>query len=256
MQTPAVLDLVRSTRAMLLPSWGNVEERTKNGNAHSIVTDLDLKIERYLADALKKIEPGAEFAGEEFGGSRDTERFWLCDPIDGTAHFTRGLPFCSVMLALIEEGRVNFSCIYDFVNDQLYHALRGGGAFCNGLPIRVSDRPLSRAYVSFESRIDRPSNYEIQKRLRASAVIFSSITAGYEFALVASGKLEGRICLDGWGNDWDFAPGTLLVEEAGGIVTNIGSHTYDFRNLNLIAANPLVYRELTGGPDALFPFKD
>lgn len=241
---------------MLLPYWGNIRETTKkDGSSHSVVTELDLSIERFLRDAVKKLDPSAEFSGEEYGGTRDASRFWLCDPIDGTAHFIRGLPFCSVMLALIEDGKVNFSAIYDFIKDDMYHAIRGGGAFKNDEPIHVSERPLEEAYIAFETRIDKPVNYQLFQKIRETSVLFHTITAGYEFALVASGKLEARMCLDPWGKDWDYAPGSLLVSEAGGVVANIGSSSYDYRNLNLIAANPLVYRALTEGQNALFPIK-
>ena len=77
--------------------------------------------------------------------------------------------------------------------------------------------------------------------------------AGHEFAMVASGKLEGRIMYDPYGFDYDFAPGSLLVSEAGGVVTNIGSDKYDYRNLNSIAANPKLHQALTEGEGALFP---
>ena len=79
------------------------------------------------------------------------------------------------------------------------------------------------------------------------------VTSGYEFALVASGKIEGRICSDPYAFDYDIAPGTLLIEEAGGIVTNIGKNTFDYRNRDLIAANRPVYEALTEGPEAFFP---
>jgi len=255
MQDETILDLIRSTRDMLLPHWGTIAPTKKSGGTDevSVVTELDLAVENYLKENLSRIDPGAQFAGEEFGGSREAERFWLCDPIDGTAHFVRGLPFCSVMLALIEEGQVNFSAIYDFVGDVMHYARRGAGAYRNGEPMRVSDRPFDRSFIALETRIDEPANYETMRALRKRAVLFSSITSGFEFSLVATGKLEARVCLNAYGKDWDFAPGSLLVEEAGGIVTNIGSRSYDFRNLDLIAANPEVHRALTEGPDALFP---
>jgi fructose-1,6-bisphosphatase/inositol monophosphatase family enzyme len=79
------------------------------------------------------------------------------------------------------------------------------------------------------------------------------VSAGYEFVLVATGKLEGRICVDAFGKDYDFAPGSLLVSEAGGIVANIGSTTYDYRNTNLIAGNKALFDDLTQGTDAIFP---
>lgn len=257
MNDTSILDSVRSTREMLLPHWGKIEAKKKDyigGDiAQSTVTELDTKIEEYLAGELRRLDPTAAFAGEEFGGSRDASRLWLCDPIDGTMHFVRGLPFCSVMLALIEDGRVNFSIVYDFINDHLYHARRGAGAFLNAGPIHVSDRPLDGGYLAFETRIKKDSNAALVQRVRERANLMETVTSGYEYALVASGKLDGRICYDPWGRDYDFAPGSLLVQEAGGIVANIGKHEYDYRDLNFIAANPRVYEALTAGASAMFP---
>ena len=85
--------------------------------------------------------------------------------------------------------------------------------------------------------------------------MFKAGSSGFEFAMVASGKLDGRLCFDSYGKDYDFAPGSLLVEEAGGVVANIGSREYDYRNGNFIAANPLVFKQLTEGPDAIFPIE-
>ncbi len=252
--TDQVLPLIRETRAMLLPHWGNagVEVR-KSQSPADVVTKLDMEVERFLADRLKKIDPGAEFVGEEFGGSRDAERLWLCDPIDGTAHFVRGLPFCTTMLAHIENGAVTFSVIYDFLNDILYHAERGQGAFRNNERITVSTRPQTDAYLSWDTHTDRNGNMEIFLKLREKAVLFKSVASGYEFAMVASGKLEGRVCFDPWGHDWDFAPGALLISEAGGVVANLGKRTYDYRNTDLIAANKEMFKTLTEGPGAIFP---
>lgn len=250
----SVLPIIRSTREKLLPHYGNVQEIARKGeDAASAVTALDLEIEKYLAEELGKIDAGIAFAGEEFGGSRDAKRFWLCDPIDGTGHFIRGLPFCTVMVALIEEGQVNFGAIYDFVNEVMYHAERGAGAFANDTPIRVSKRPMQDAYLCYETHLLKKENLERFVKLREHASSFKAMCSGYEHALIASGKLEGRVNFDPWGQDYDYAPGTLLIEEAGGIVANLGKTTYEYQNLDYIAANPQVYTTLTEGPNALFP---
>jgi histidinol-phosphatase len=249
-----ILSLIRTTRPMLLPHWGTAETlRHKTEAAVSVVTQLDEDIEHYLAESLKKIDPTIEFAGEEFGGNRTAERFWLADPIDGTAHFIRGLPFCTTMLSLIEEGQVVFSVIYDFINDIAYHAEKGKGAYQNGQPIHVSERTISDSYIAWETHMDKPKNMETVLRLREQCMLFKTISAGYEFIQVATGRLEARICFDPYGGDYDYAPGTLLVAEAGGIVANLGKTSYDYRNLNFIAANPHVFRALTEGPAAIFP---
>ena len=240
---------------MLLPYWGNVESMTKMtaDGKKSIVTELDRKIETYLQRGLHTIDPGAGFAGEEFGGSRETERFWLCDPIDGTMQFVRGMPGCTVMLALIENGMVTYSILYDFVNDVMYHAQRGKGAFADNEPIHVSDRPLPDAYISFETHVTTKETLALRERLQAVTKLFNANISGNEFILVATGKLEGRIVAHGASKDWDNAPGTLLVEEAGGVATTIGASTYDFRRPDFIALNRPVYDALTRGENAIFP---
>lgn len=79
----SAIPIDRRTREMLLPGYGRVAEAArKAGNAHSAVTALDQAVEAFLADELRKLDPGIEFVGEESGGNSDAERFWLCDPID------------------------------------------------------------------------------------------------------------------------------------------------------------------------------
>lgn len=177
------------------------------------------------------------------------------DPIDGTGHFVRGLPFCTSMIALIERGRVNFSAIYDFVNDHMYWAELGMGAFCNSERLKVSSRSLGQSYIGWESHLDKEENLQIFMELRNRAILFKAVVSGWEYAMIASGKLDARICFDPYGKDYDFAPGSLLVSEAGGVVANLGSNDYDYRNTNFIAANPVVFKELTEGHEALFPLQ-
>ena len=217
------------------------------------MTELDIWVENHLRTKLEELYPDVPFVGEETGGDRGASRKWLCDPIDGTTHFIRGNPFCTTMLALIEDGQVNMSFIYDFVGDIMYHAVRGGGAYRNGEPIHVSNRPLKGSYMGWETHIEKEENLKVHLALASKSSFFKSICAGMEFAMVAMGKLEGRVCFDPYGKDYDFAPGSLLVSEAGGIVANIGSSDYNYTNLNFIAANPVIYKELTEGPEALFP---
>ena len=247
-----VLPVLRKTRDTLLSAWGNVEvESQKDDPAVNVVTKTDIEIEKLVSTELAQIYPDISFVGEECGGSREEERFWIMDPIDGTAHFVRGLPFCTSMIALIENGIVIFSAIYDFVNDDMYWAERGMGAFKNDERLKVSNRTLAEAYIGCESNLEREENLGLYLNLQSRTVIFQSINSGWEYAMVASGKLDARICLDPFGKDYDYAPGSLLVSEAGGIVTNIGSAEYDYRNTNFIVANPAIYEELTSDKNSL-----
>jgi len=238
-----------------MPCHGNIACTSKSPMAYDVVTEIDIQVEHFLRDELSKTYPNIPFVGEETGGDRSAPVKWLCDPIDGTSYYVRGLPFCTTMLALIDSGEVIFSIIYDFVNDAIFHAQRGKGAFREQEPIHVSNRSLSGSYMSWETHIDKLENLETHLELKEHSSFFKTICAGWEFAMVAMGKLDGRICFDPYGKDYDFAPGSLLVQEAGGVVANLGTTTYDYTNLDFIAANPTIFKELTEGQDAIFPIE-
>lgn len=249
-----VLPILRQNRELLLSGWGTAAvTHQKDESAVNVVTELDIAVEEHVSQELALAYPDIGFVGEEHGGDRTAERFWLMDPIDGTAHYIRGLPFSTSMLALIENGQVTFSAIYDFVQDDMYWAVRGGGAYRNEERLHVSDRSLAESYIGWESHIEHPENMELFMKIREKTILFKAVVAGWEYMMVASGKLDARITFDAYGKDYDFAPGSLLVSEAGGIVSNIGLDTFDYRNTSFIAANPRMYAELTEGPDAIFP---
>jgi myo-inositol-1(or 4)-monophosphatase len=238
-----VLPIVKEIRNIVLPGYGlaNIIDE-KSANPADVVTNFDIKVEEFLKDKLSKAFPEIGFVGEEHGGDRNAERFWIVDPIDGTGYYIRGLPFCTTMFALIEHGIVTFSVIYDFVADNIYWAEKGKGAYMNDTKIHVSDRDFKHAYLSWATKNIKENLNKFMKIDEVGSVRFRA--GGWEFAMIASGKLDGRATFNPPGKDYDFAPGSLLVSEAGGIVTNIGSSDYDYRNVDFIAGNPKVHKEL------------
>lgn len=248
-----VLPIVKKVRKILLPHYGFAKAiDQKEAEASSVVTELDIKVEKFLKEKLNITYPSIQFVGEESGGNRKSDNFWLVDPIDATGHYVRGLPFCSTMLVLIKNQQPVFSVTYDFVNDKIFWAEKGKGAYLDKNKIKVGTRSLSDAYIATEIRIEKPANLKKYLELRKKIVPVQTISAGWEYCMVASGKLDGRICYDPYGKDYDFAPGALLVMEAGGVVTNIGSKKYDYRNTSLIATNKKIYKELTEGTNKVF----
>lgn len=233
-----VQNIVRETQKLSLPHYGNVPFTCKDDKSY--LTELDIAVERHLKEQLTLVDASIGFFGEETGGNRDVERFWLCDPIDGTIPYVRGFPFCTTMLALVEDENITMSIIYDFVTDKLYVAKKGGGAYCNGEKISVSKRPVEQSYIFWESRRKELAGV-LQVKYEG---LPKFMAAGSEFSAIASGRGEARITLDGFGTYYDYAPGALLVEEAGGIVRNIGSDTYDYKNFDFIAATPQLIESL------------
>ena len=231
-----VLPILKEAEKELQKYYGNVGKvENKSENPADVVTELDKNTETLIAKWLKKIDPTIEFVGEEFGGNQNSDRFWLCDPID-------------------ENGEVVFAAINDFTRGDMYWAEKGKGAWKNSEQIRVSSRPLNQAYVFTEVKnLEDEEALERYLRLRKQCIQMDTVSAGYEYIMAASGRAEGRITLEACGKIWDYAPGSLLVTEAGGVVTNIGKATYDYRLLSNIAVNPVLYKELTQGKDAIFP---
>lgn len=249
-----VLDLIIEVGKNLKPWFGKIKgQGYKESNAADIVTSLDIETEEFLAGSLKKHYPLIGFKGEESGFKEKEDMFWLVDPIDGTGYFVRGIPGCTTMLALIDSKEVIFSVIYDFINNNLYYAQKDQGAYCNNKKIHVSNLSPKEGYLYLECDINKNTLPKFESLRKLSMVLSSGYPPGFEYAMVASGKIEGRINFEPLGCDFDYAPGTFLVKEAGGIVTNIGSDKFDYTNLNSIAANGKLYRALTEGKNSIFP---
>lgn len=253
---PTVLPLLRSVCAELPGKWGKVAtEHKESAKVNDVVTELDRSVETAAREALAQVFPDIAFAGEEHGGERG-DRYWLMDPIDGTRRFAAGEPGCTSQLALIEHGQVVFGAIYDFLGDKMYWAQKGAGAYCDDTPIHVSSKGLREGLVGWEMRLEREDDKTAFAKLETQTRLERFRVAGESFIKVATGAAEAHIVSDGWGQDYDFAPGTLLVQEAGGIVANIGSREFSLSNLRFIAANPRVFAELAEGADAAFPIAD
>ncbi|KKR47852.1 MAG: Inositol-phosphate phosphatase [Candidatus Curtissbacteria bacterium GW2011_GWA1_40_16] len=246
--------IAKEAGVLLKPHFGKIEVvRQKSPSGPDVVTDLDVKAENLIAKRLSTETPLIGFVGEESGNSNKKDKFWLVDPIDGTAHYIRGIPVCTTMIALIDKGEVVLSVINNFVTGEVFSASKNQGAKLNGKPIRVSDRSLSESYISIESRLDDEETVKKYLELKKVTTIFHTISCGYEYGLIASGKLEGRICINPYGDDYDYAPGGVLVKEAGGVVANIGFNSYNYKNHDFIATNPIIYKELTQGQKSILP---
>jgi len=230
-------------RPRLLETQGNIEHRLKDDK--TAVTEMDLLVEDRLRQSLAAFDKRIGFGGEESGVDLEQPTFWLVDPIDGTEPFIRGMPFATNMIALIHHGEPILSVIYNFVLDDYYVAIKGEGATCNGHTIHVSSRGMGRAWVTIGTASGESGVEGLYDRISTTVNAVRRYGAsGFEYTQIASGALEARITFHGHGFAWDFAPGALLVQEAGGRAANIGATSYDFRNLNHIVANSTTFEEL------------
>lgn len=192
-------------------------------SAADLVTEYDLAVEGFLKEKLPPLMPGAVFYGEEEAENADPSRGWafIADPIDGTTNFVRGIRYSAVSVALAKDGAVEYGVVYDPYRDELFSAQRGGGAFLNGRPAHVSQKPLSEGVFGMGTAIYRrdflaPTMRLAEQLFRRSCDFRRLGAAALDLCYVACGRTEAffeySLC------PWDYAAGSLLVTEAGGAV--------------------------------------
>ncbi len=216
------------------------------------VTEADGRIEAMLRERIAGSFPDDGICGEEMGDGPNAgtaARTWHLDPIDGTLNFALGLPGFCTSIALFEGGRPLAACIMQPAVGDLFTATLGRGACLNGRPIRVSARDrLAAAVVSTQLKKDgrvalRPDMLQALllrtmklRRVGAIALELAWTAAGFYDALLAS--FAGTIHI------WDAGAGLLLVQEAGGLITDLEGRPYTPGGGELLASNGLVHREL------------
>ena len=192
MQRYRALDLQIESRADLTP-----------------VTEADRATEQALRERIAR-ERGEAVAGEEYGVAESDVRWWL-DPIDGTKQYARGLPIWATLIALERDGSIVAGVVSAPALGHRWWATRGGGAFLDGSPIRVSPvAALEDAYVSTTSLRGFPRFAE----LASLVAVARTYTDFWQYVLVAEGRIEAAS--DTVMNDWDMMAPRLIVEEAGG----------------------------------------
>ena len=218
-------------------------------SAVDLVTEIDRASERIIHAILHRADPAVGFLGEEHGARRDgASSRWIVDPLDGTNNFVHGLPLFGVSIGLEHHGTMVVGVVYDPMRRELFTATRGGGAFLNGRRIHVS--PTKRLALSLLSTgfsanfLKHPQPYlgwfqTLQASSHGVRRIGSSVLS---LAFVASGRLEGFYERDLW--PWDIAAGMLLVQEAGGRVSNLTGRPASLSEGRLVATNGHIHRAL------------
>ncbi|MCA9309242.1 hypothetical protein KC973_02600 [Candidatus Saccharibacteria bacterium] len=231
---------LRTKRPELVAEAGSVDTSNKDDTYQTVLTRFDTEIEQKIRDILID-EKSLGICGEEHGTTGDEHNFWTIDPIDGTEHFVRGDPFYMCMVGLVLDDEPVAGLLYNYTLDQLYLALPGEAATCNGKVIHVSDRPLERAAIQIETK-DKHIHHMFNESVLPAAYFLEAFGACSGFCLtqVARGASEARIHMTGYGHLWDYIPGFVLVRAAGGVVRNIGSDSWDWRNFDVIASNEVV----------------
>lgn len=234
-----IIGVLDKSRPGLLENAGRISHEMKADN--SIVTKLDKELEIKLKEALSKFDSTVGFWGEEHGREGSEKNYWLIDPIDGTEAFVRGLDSPRSVLSFVSNDEVEYSLAHRFITDDLYTAVTGSGTHKNGKRIKLSDRPLSRAWLEFSVKMLDPKGYAIYLELRPK---IAGITNQLDFLEVLDGAVDGIVVYKSAGQIWDYAPRAHMIKEAGGRVANVGKSTYNIHDLDLVATNSIIFDEI------------
>ncbi len=225
---------------------GEIDEKARN----DLVTDADRASESAILEEIGRRFPDHAVLSEESGWSRRTGSgpTWVVDPLDGTTNFVRGFPHFGVSVGVTLDGRVVAGVIIDPVKGDVFRAARGAGAFWNGKPCRVSDRTdLSGTFIAtgFPFRAHRlldPYLAIFRDIFLGCSGIRRPGAAALDFAYLACGIFDGFFEFQL--SPWDVAAGSLLVEEAGGTVTDMDGGQDFLTTGDLICGPPGVHRAL------------
>jgi len=246
--TTAVEAVVRAGD-LQMAHFGRQMKVDKKGTI-DLVTEVDVAVERMFRDLIAERFPDHHVLAEELGGSADVPpgACWVFDPIDGTTNFAHGLPIFCASLALELDGVPEVAAVYDPNRRELFTAERGGGAFLNGTPLRVSS-----ADVLVDAMLVTGFPYDVHARVEEIVGLFAAFvgharavrrlgSAAIDLCWVAAGRLDGF-----WESDlkaWDIAGGALIVSEAGGRVTALDGAPFTSRGGNVLASNGRIHEAM------------
>jgi len=212
-----------------------------------LVTNMDKEIELFLYDKISTTFPGERIMGEETVGHDITDLkgiVWIVDPIDGTLNFIKQQSNFAIMIGVYENGIGRLGYIYDVMHDEMYWAIKGQGAYCNGHSLKkIKDIPLAEGLVAISHRLIAAEEDEARKIGKASSGLRMIGSAGLETAWVASGKLVAYIAPSL--APWDIAAGKVIAEEVGLVYRQLNGKTINLlKNNAVIIATPFAYQDI------------
>jgi myo-inositol-1(or 4)-monophosphatase len=234
--------------ALLRAHYGRAGDVRHKGDV-DLVTAADREAEAVVIDHLRRANPTHRIVAEESGEhAGDAEFVWYVDPLDGTTNFVHAFPHFAVSIALMARGELVVGVIHDPLRGETFRARRGAGAFLEDRPIRVSSTAaLERALVATGFPYDREAFVRkdlpaFGRVLRSAQGVRRAGAASLDLAYVACGRLDAY-----WESSlkpWDTAAGSLLVSEAGGLVTDYAGRRPALTYEEILASNGAVHEAL------------
>ena len=244
-----IVEAEREAAEIIMHAHGILAEM-KTGR-RDVVTEYDRKVQAFLMEKLSRQVPGARFFCEENNqrDELDAEILFVIDPIDGTLNFVRGMGRSAMSIACMSRGELVAAAVYNPYLDEMFSAVKGGGAYLNGRPIHVHDGHLADSIVCFGTS---PYNQELihqsfvlaERAHRASQDVRREGSAALDLCSVAAGRAGAYFELET--SPWDYAAGMLLVQEAGGRCANVEGEPLGLTGgkTSILAGGPLTAPEL------------
>lgn len=215
----------------------------------NLVTEMDIKSEELIKQKIGETFPDHQILAEESDVPKRQSAFrWIVDPLDGTTNYAHGFPMFCVSIALEIDGRVEVGAVYDPVRDELFTGTRGGGALLNGQAIAVSsEADLGESLIAtgfpYDLRTSEANNLDNWNAMffRARALRRAG-AAALDLCYVAMGRFDGFWELKL--NPWDVAAGGLIIEEAGGTMTDLAGELHSIYGKETLASNGKIHSQM------------
>jgi myo-inositol-1(or 4)-monophosphatase len=227
--------------------------RIKQKQVNDFVTEVDALSEKTIIETILEAYPNhgiwAEESGRELGNHR-SENIWIIDPLDGTTNFIHGFPVYCVSIALQIQGKIDHAVVYDPTRNDLFYASRGRGAYLNDRRLRVSKREVLKDCLISTGFPFRPGD-NFPKYMQMMSEVMTRTAglrrpgaAALDLAYVAAGFCDGFF--ETGVQAWDVAAGSLLIQEAGGLIGNFTGDSDFLDQQECVAGNPKIYSQLVG----------
>ena len=246
-----VLKVTEVAAEFIRAEAGKVQrEQIEIKSRNSLVSYVDKEAEKILVEGLSKLLPDAGFITEEGTVTQKTSEYtWVIDPLDGTTNFLHQIPVYSISIGLLHDDQIILGVVSDIEHRETFYAWKGGGAWCNGHQIHVSERSIIEDSLvatgfPYSSKDVLPQLTQVfDYFLKHARGIRRLGSAAIDLAYVACGRFDAYY--ENTLNPWDISGGIIIVEEAGGIVTDFGGNTDMLQNGQVIAAPGILHASVT-----------
>ncbi len=243
----SAVEMAKRGGAVLNSFWGRLKQVGSKEQSIDLVTEADRAAEKAILHYIEEHFPDHAFLGEETGElpKADSEYLWVVDPLDGTTNYTHQYPMVAVSIALLVKGIPAVGVVFNPILNELFTATSGGGAYFNEKKMRVSqtaslEKSLLATGFPYDRRVNPENNYAKFCHLtQISQGVRRGGSAALDLSYVAAGRLDGY-----WERGikpWDVAAGILLVQEAGGEVTDYEGSPFDVYQSRIAASNGSIH---------------